>query len=406
MAHELSDGEVEQFVGIRRDIHLHPELGFEEARTSELVAGLLKSWGYQVTTGIAGTGVVGCLSRGEGRRLGIRADMDALPIQEATGLPYASKHDGVMHACGHDGHTATLLAAAKCLSEATDWLGTINLIFQPAEEGRGGARRMVDEGLFDRFPCDAIFAFHNLPGKAQGMFIFRSGPFMASTDLVTIHLDGVGGHGGLPHLAQDPVVAAASLVMGLQTVISRNVDPRGSAVLTVGQLSAGTAANVIPERATLEISIRAFDREIRATIESRVIAMAHAHAHGFGLKAEIEYRRAFPVLVNDAELTRFASEVALNLFGAERVLLEGEPITASEDFATMLEQCPGCYFMIGNDRTGSRASVMVHNSGYDFNDDNIEVGAKYWVVLARRFLAESFSAQTELPSPGNLAPAH
>ena len=376
---------VGEFVALRRDLHAHPELAFEEHRTAALVADKLATWGYAVERGVGGTGVVGTLQRGRGtRRLGLRADMDALPIAEASGAPWASQRPGLMHACGHDGHTAMLLAAARELAEDGGFDGTLHLIFQPAEEGGGGALRMMADGLFERFPCDAVFAMHNMPGLPQGDLVLREGAAMASSDYATITLDGTGGHGALPQHAADPVVAAASLVMALQTVVSRNVDPLQAAVVTVGALHAGRANNVIPAQATLELSVRALDREVRALLERRIRALAQAQAESFGVRAQVEWRRGYAVLVNTPAETAFAREVALELLGPTRVTLQGPPLTGSEDFAFMLERVPGSYVLIGNgDAPGN---CMVHHPGYDFNDDNIAVGAAYWVRLAQRFL--------------------
>ncbi|MGO4392493.1 M20 aminoacylase family protein [Variovorax sp. M-6] len=382
--HRQSD----EFIGLRRDIHHHPELAFDEHRTSALVAEKLQAWGYEVERGLGGTGVVGRLVRGNGqRRLGLRADMDALPIDEATGLDYASRNAGVMHACGHDGHTAMLLAAARHLAEQGRYSGTLNLIFQPAEEGGGGAVRMMDDGLFDKYPCDAIFAMHNMPGVPQGRLVLREGPTMASSDYATVTLTGVGGHGAMPHRAADPVVAAASIVMALQTVVSRNIDPLQMAVVTVGALHAGKANNVIPQQATLEISIRALDRDVRATLERRVKALIAAQAESFGVTARVDWRPGYAVLVNTPEETAFAREVALELVGADRVTLQGPALPGSEDFAFMLERLPGSYLFIGNGDGDSAGACMVHNPGYDFNDDNVAIGSAYWALLTERFLA-------------------
>jgi hippurate hydrolase len=375
-----------EFVALRRDIHRHPELAFEEHRTAALVADKLEGWGYAVERGVGGTGVVGRLVRGRGeRRLGLRADMDALPVTETTGAEWASARPGLMHACGHDGHTAMLLAAARQLAEHGRFDGTLNLIFQPAEEGGGGALRMMADGLFDRYPCDAVFAMHNMPGIAQGRLVLREGPAMASSDYATITLTGIGGHGALPQHTADPVVAAASLVMALQTVVSRNVDPLQAAVVTVGALHAGRANNVIPATATLELSVRALDREVRALVERRIKALVASHTESFGVTAQLDWRPGYAVLVNTPEETAFAREVALELVGADRVTLQGPPLTGSEDFAFMLERVPGSYLLIGNgDGPGN---CMVHHPGYDFNDDNIAVGGAYWVRLAERFLS-------------------
>ena len=382
--------QADTFVGIRRDIHQHPELAFEEHRTSELVAAKLREWGYEVTRGLGGTGLVGQLKRGSStKKLGIRADMDALPIVEATGLEWTSTHAGKMHACGHDGHTAMLLAAARHLATRGRFDGTLNLIFQPAEEGGGGALKMIEDGLFDRFPCDAVFAMHNMPGFAQGHLVLRDGATMASSDYATITLQGTGGHGALPHCAADPVVAAASIVMALQSVVARNVDPQQMAVVTVGSIHGGQANNVIPDQVTLGMSVRALDRDVRALLETRVKAIVEAQAQSYGVKAHIDYRRGYSVLVNTPAETDFARKVALELVGPDRVLLNGPAITASEDFAFMLERVPGCYLFIGNgDGTEGHphSACMVHNPGYDFNDANIPIGSAYWVLLAERFL--------------------
>jgi hippurate hydrolase len=377
-----------EFIQVRRDIHRHPELAFGEHRTAALVAEKLRAWGYAVETGLGGTGVVGRLVRGDGqRRLGIRADMDALPIDENTGLSYSSCNHGVMHACGHDGHTAMLLAAAHHLATRGRFEGTLNLIFQPAEEGGGGAVRMMDDGLFDKYPCEAVFAMHNMPGLAQGRFALRDGPTMASSDYATVVLTGIGGHGALPHRSADPIVAASSIVMALQTVVSRNIDPLLMGVVTVGAIHAGKANNVIPNAATLEISVRALDRDVRTLLEKRVKAIITAQAESFGCTAEIDWRKGYAVLVNTKEETDFARQVAVELVGAERVILQGPQLTGSEDFAFMLEKVPGSYLLIGNGDGDSAGACMVHNPGYDFNDDNVALGGAYWVLLAERFLA-------------------
>ncbi|PUE15410.1 amidohydrolase [Limnohabitans sp. MMS-10A-160] len=379
---------VGEFIQLRRDIHSHPELAFEEHRTSDLVAAKLQSWGYQVHRGLGGTGVVGTLKRGSSeRKLGIRADMDALPIQEATGAEWASTRQGLMHACGHDGHTAMLLAAAKAIAQAPEFDGTLNLIFQPAEEGGGGAVRMMDDGLFEHHPCDAVFAMHNMPGTPVGHFVFRDGAAMASSDYVTIRIHGTGGHGAMPHRAADPLVAASSIVMALQTIVSRNVDPLHTAVVTVGALHAGQANNVIPALATLELSVRALDPQVRQLLEQRIKALVTAQAESFGVRADVAWRQGYCVLVNHTAQTEFARQVALDLVGPERVTLNGPPITGSEDFAFMLEKVPGSYLLIGNGDGDSAGACMVHNPAYDFNDENIATGASYWVALVQAYLA-------------------
>jgi hippurate hydrolase len=380
-----------QLTAWRRHLHAHPELGREEKETSAFVQARLTELGVPFTAGIGGHGVVATLRRGTSERsVGLRADMDALPIQETTGLAHASRHDGVMHACGHDGHTAMLLAAAEHLALHGQFSGTLNLIFQPAEEHPGGAQLMIQDGLFERFPCDAVYAMHNMPGVPQGHLVFVDGAAMASSDDVTIHLKGQGGHGAMPHRANDPIVAAASIVMALQTIVSRNVDPLQTAVVTVGAIHAGTANNVIPAQVTLELSVRALDRDVRDLLEARIRTLVQAQAEGFGVQAELLYKRDYPVLVNTPAETQLAREVGLQLLGAGQVVAHGRALTGSEDFAIMLDHCPGSYLMIGNG--AGEGSCMVHNPGYDFNDDNIGVGAAFWAALTERFLQEGAPA--------------
>ena len=387
LRHSLSE-RVGEFIALRREIHAHPELAFQEHRTAALVARKLTDWGYEVATGLGGTGVVGTLQRGRGsRRLGIRADMDALPITEATGHAWSSQTPGVMHACGHDGHTATLLAAARHLAEHGDFDGTLHLIFQPAEEGAAGAVRMMDDGLFERFPCDTLFALHNMPGSPTGHFTFRAGATMASSDNVTITLQGIGGHGAMPHTTADPLVAASSIVMALQTVVSRNVDPLHTAVVTVGALQAGQANNVIPDQATLKLSVRALDPEVRSLLKQRIHELVTQQAASYRVRADIDWQDGYAVLINDSACTTLAVELATRLFGAERVTPQGAPITASEDFAFMLQRVPGCYFFVGNGAAGTPGACMVHNPGYDFNDDIIADGAAFWSALVHEVLA-------------------
>ena len=378
---------VGEFIALRRDIHAHPEIAFEEHRTSALVAGKLESWGYEVTSGLGGTGVVGTLRKGSGtRRIGLRADMDALPITEATGHAWASRTAGLMHACGHDGHTATLLSAARHIAEDVDFDGTLHLIFQPAEEGGGGALRMMADGLFERFPCDAVFALHNSPGLPTGHFAFRSGPAMASSDYVTIRLHGIGGHGALPHTTADPLVAAASVVMALQTIVARNVDPLQSAVVTVGALHAGQANNVIPQVAQLELSVRALAPQVRALLRERLHELVQQQAASFRVRAEIDWREGYAVLVNSERETALASSVARRLFGDAKVVDPAPALMASEDFAFMLEKVPGCYLFVGNGAEGTPGGCMVHNPSYDFNDEIIEPATRFWAALVQECL--------------------
>ena len=378
------------YTALRRDIHQHPEIGFQEFRTSDLVAQRLERWGYTVTRGLGGTGVVGQLIRGKGtRRLGLRADMDALPIHETTGLPYASCHTGLMHACGHDGHTAMLLAAAEHLATDGAFDGTLNLIFQPAEESLGGARKMMEDGLFERFPCDAIFAMHNMPGFRQGQLLLREGATMASSENIVVHIEGQGGHGAMPHLSADPVVAGAAIVMGLQTIVSRNVAPLQMAVITVGAFQSGVANNVIPQSATLKLSVRALDRGVRELLRRRIVELVQAQAQSFGVQARVEFLPGYPVLVNTAAETALAREVAKDLVGEDNVVRQTEALTGSEDFAYMLEAVPGSYLFIGNgdEASGGHGACMVHNPNYDFEDRNIPIGAAFWVKLTERYLS-------------------
>lgn len=386
LGHSLTE-RVGEFIRLRRDIHAQPELAFEEHQTSALVADKLRAWGYEVETGLGRTGVVGTLRRGRGQRaLGLRADMDALPITEASGLPWASQRAGLMHACGHDGHTATLLAAARLIAEEVSFDGVLHLIFQPAEEGAGGAVQMMADGLFERFPCDAVFALHNMPGIESGRFVFRSGPTMASSDNVTITLKGMGGHGAFPHQTRDTLVAASSLVMALQTVVSRNVDPLKTAVVTVGALHSGQANNVIPDDARLELSIRALDNDVRKLVRRRIHDLVQLQAQSYGVEANIDWREGYAVLVNSPAETALAVAVATDLLGPERVDANGPMFTASEDFAFMLQKVPGCYLFVGNGGPGTPGACAVHNPGYDFNDDIIAPGAAFWCRLVQTYL--------------------
>ena len=370
---------------IRRHLHQHPELSFKEAATSELVAGHLAEWGYEVTRNIGGHGVVGSLKRGDGTRsVSLRADMDALPIVEETGLPHASRHAGAMHACGHDGHTTMLLGAARHLAARGNFSGTVHLVFQPAEEaGRdSGAQCMIADGLFERFPCDAIFGLHNHPGFPAGTFMFGSGPFMSASDTVHITIRGRGGHAARPHLTVDPVLIAGSLVMALQTVVSRNIDPTQTAVLTIGSLHAGNAANVIPESATLALSVRSFSEPVRTRLRERITELVTLHVQGYGGSVEIDYETGYPVVVNSDAETDFARRIAEELVGPQQVIAPFGPVTGSEDFAYYLQHRPGCFLRLGN----GEASPMLHNAAYDFNDANLSVGAAYWTRLVERFL--------------------
>ncbi|CAE6721142.1 Hippurate hydrolase [Paraburkholderia domus] len=374
------------FVDLRRQIHAHPETGFDVVNTAELVAGLLKTWGYDVHTGIGGTGVVGQLKLGNGtRKIGIRADMDALPIHEQTHLPYASRIPGKMHACGHDGHTAILLAAAKHLATSRGFDGTLNLIFQPDEENLCGARRMIEEGLFERFPCDAVYALHNGPGIPVGQFVVKTGGVTAASDVATVTLTGVGGHGAMPDRARDPIVAAGSLIMALQTIVSRNLPASEVGVVSIGGIHAGATHNVIPDTVKLLLNMRSTHPEMRERIEKRVHEIVTLQAQCFGVEASIDYKRLVPVVVNAEGPTALARDVLTDLVGAANVLTDTKGMMGSEDFAWMSDVVPGCYVMIGNG-VGEWGGCMVHNPKYDFNDRIISLGASYWVKLVEAYL--------------------
>ena len=376
----------DELSGIRHHLHQHPELAYQEFKTSDFVAQSLESWGYAVTRGLGGTGMVATLKAGTGTRaVAVRADMDALPINEETGLPYASTKPGKMHACGHDGHTTMVLGAARHLARTRRFNGTVHLVFQPAEEigADSGAKRMIEDGLFERFPCEAIFGLHNHPGYPSGTFLFRSGPFMAACDTVEMVIHGRGGHAARPHLAVDPIVIGAQLVSALQTVVSRSVDPMQTAVVTVGAFNAGHVANVIPETARLQISVRSFDAEVRRLLETRIRTLAQAHAEAYGGRIDINYVPGYPVVINSVKETEFALTVARELVGEQRVVDGFGPIAGSEDFAYYLQEKPGCFLRLGN----GEGAPMLHNASYDFNDDNLTVGAAYWTRLVERFLA-------------------
>ncbi len=377
----------DEMVAIRRQIHANPELAYEEHATAELVAERLTRWGYEVHRGLGGTGVVGTIHAGTStRRIGLRADMDALPIAETSGKPWASKAFGKMHACGHDGHTAMLLAAARHLAATKHFDGIVHVVFQPAEEGLAGARKMLEDGFLELFPCDAMFGMHNMPGKPAGRFLALPGFAMASSDTAIIRVHGKGGHGAMPHVAVDTVVAAASIVMSLQTIVSRNVPPMQMGIVTVGAIHAGDAPNVIPGSAELRLTVRAFRPEVRDLLERRITEIAQAQAMVYGARAEVEYQRRYPVLHNHPEETAFCAQVVRDWLGEDGLLPATEAITGSEDFAFFLEKVPGCYVFIGNGE-GDEGGCMVHNPGYDFNDAVLPTGASYWVRLTESWLA-------------------
>ena len=376
-----------ELTAIRRDIHAHPELGFEEERTSTIVAQKLKEWGCEVTTGIGKTGVVGTIRVGNNpRAIGLRADMDALPMDELNTFDHRSTHKGRMHACGHDGHTAMLLGAAKYLAATRNFDGTVHLIFQPAEEGRGGAEAMVKDGLFQKFPCEIIFGMHNRPKLDVGKFAIRSGPQMAGGGLFDIHITGKGAHGARPESGVDPVIIATQIISALQSVVSRNVAPLDSAVISVTQMHSGDAYNVIPQEAVLRGTIRAFKKETMSLVKERIETISSGIAATLGGSARADVRVVFPPLVNDKDAVKFIADVAAEIVGPENMNREGPYVMASEDFSYMLEQVPGAFINIGNG--GGEGGCEVHNPSYDFNDEALALGSTLWARVVEKRLAK------------------
>ncbi|MGL4576279.1 MAG: M20 aminoacylase family protein [Burkholderiaceae bacterium] len=383
---------------IRRDIHAHPELAFNEFRTADLVAENLTQWGIPIHRGLAGTGVVGIIKGKLGsstRAIGLRADMDALPIQEHNKFAHASKNAGKMHACGHDGHTAMLLAAAKHLAREPNFDGTVYLIFQPAEEGGGGARKMIEDGLFKQFPMQAVFGMHNWPGGKVGTFGMTPGPMMASSNEFEITITGKGAHAALPHNGVDPVMVAVNLAQALQTIITRNKKPIDSAVLSITQIHTGDADNVIPDTAVLSGTVRTFTTEVIDLIEKRMCEIAQGIAATFGATADVAFVRNYPPTINSAAEAAFCAEVAAGIVGTENVDAGCEPTMGAEDFSFMLLEKPGCYVFIGNGDGTHRqmghglGPCNLHNPSYDFNDDLLPLGATYWVRLAQQWFART-----------------
>ena len=370
----------------RQDLHAHPELGLEERRTSALVVDKLRAFGVdEVHTGLARTGVIGVLKAGAGSgAIGLRADMDALPIHEATGCAYASTSAGKMHACGHDGHTTMLLGAARYLAETRNFDGTVYFIFQPAEEMLGGGRTMVEEGLFERFPAGSVFGMHNWPGMPLGQFAMRAGPVMAAADRFLVQLTGRGGHAAMPHQCRDPLVAAAQIVVALQSIVARNVDPVQRAVVSVTQVHGGDTFNVIPETAMLTGTVRSFLPEMRDLLERRLHEIATGLGTALGVRVEVEYQRGYPPTVNTEAETEVAALAAAEVAGADKVDRAREPTMGAEDFAYMLEQRPGSYVFIGNG--GGEDAPMLHSPHYDFSDEALPYGASYWARLVERAL--------------------
>ncbi len=380
---------------IRRSIHAHPELCFEERDTAELVARKLTEWGIPVLRGMGITGVVGIIKNGTAdRAIGLRADMDALPMQEINTFPHASKNDGKMHACGHDGHTAMLLGAAHYLAQHRNFDGTVYLIFQPAEEGGGGAKRMIDDGLFKQCPMEAVFGMHNWPGIPVGRFGVTAGPMMASSNEFEVIVRGKGAHAAQPHKGVDPIMAAIQIAQGWQTIVTRNRNPLDAAVLSITQIHAGSATNVIPNDATLIGTVRTFDMKVLDLIESRMRVIAEHTAQAFDATVEFRFTRNYPPLINHQQETIFAANVLKEIVGADNVDTQVEPSMGAEDFAFMLQEKAGCYVFIGNGEGDHRdvghglGPCNLHNPSYDFNDDLLPIGATYWVRLAETFLKQ------------------
>jgi hippurate hydrolase len=378
---------------IRRDIHAHPELCYEEQRTADVVAARLSDWGIPIVRGLGVTGVVGIIKNGDsGRAIGLRADMDALPMQELNTFEHASRHAGKMHACGHDGHTAMLLGAAHYLSQNRNFDGTVYLIFQPAEEGGAGARRMIEDGLFERFPMDAVYGLHNWPGMAAGKFGVVAGPMMASSNEFRVVVKGKGAHAAQPHRGIDPVMVAVQIAQSWQTIISREKNPLDTAVLSITQIHAGSATNVIPDEAVMIGTVRTFTTEVLDLVERRMEEIAQGVAGAFNAGLDFSFKRNYPPLVNHAAQTAFAIEAMKAVVGAENVDADVEPTMGAEDFAFMLQEKPGCYVFLGNGDGEHRAGghglgpCQLHNGSYDFNDQLLPIGASYWVRLVEMAL--------------------
>jgi amidohydrolase len=371
------DAFADELTAIRRDLHAHPEIGFEEVRTSGIVAEKLAQWGVEVHRGLGGTGVVGVLKgKGQGtKRIGLRADMDALPMEENTNLKWRSTIPGRFHGCGHDGHTTMLLGTARYLAETRNFDGTVHFIFQPAEEGLGGARAMIKDGLFEKFPCDEIYGLHNAPDLDHGELAVLPGPAMAGADFFDITITGYGAHGAMPERSKDPVVIAMTLGQALQTIVSRNVSPNEPAVLSITQIHAGSAYNVIPGEAKLAGTVRAFSDEVRALIRERMRILCAGTAAAFGVEISVDIRDIFSVLVNQEEHSRVVADVARTVVDPAKVTMRSRPKMGSEDFADMLQAVPGAYFWLGHD-----GSVPVHNPGYTLDDKILPIGAS---VFAR-----------------------
>lgn len=381
---ELEDlqGEMQEW---RRDIHAHPEIAFEEHRTAQIVADKLESFGIEVETGIAGTGVVGTLRKGMGNRsIGLRADLDALLINETNDFEYKSKNPGQMHACGHDGHTTMLLGAAKYLSEQGNFDGTVNFIFQPAEENEGGGRVMIEDGLFDKYPVESVYGMHNIPGMPVGSFAIKPGPIMAAFDIFNLKVIGRGGHAAMPQTTVDPIIVGTKIIDAFQAIISRSIDPQEPSVLSVTQFHGGDAYNVIPNQVEIKGCTRCFSPNVQKKLEDEMRQISESICKAYGADCEFHYEHRYPATINSEEEANLAGQVAQEIVGEERVNLSPKPGMGSEDFAYMLQEKPGSYIWIGNG--DGEGSCMIHNPGYDFNDQILPIGATYWVKMAEEIL--------------------
>ena len=371
----------------RRDIHAHPETAFEEVRTAKVVAEKLQSFGIEIHTGLAKTGVVGTLKCGDGNRvIGLRADMDALDLHELNDFDHRSTNEGKMHGCGHDGHTTMLLGAARYLAETQNFDGTVHFIFQPAEENEAGARVMVEDGLFDLFPCQDVYGMHNMPGFPAGHMVVMPGPMMASADFFEIEIVGVGAHGAMPHQGIDPILVGAEIVTAMQRIVARGIDPMKQAVISITQFNSGHTTNVIPETATLAGTTRTFHPKMQDLVEAEMKRIAEGVAHAHGAKVNFTYDRRYPATINTETETQKAAQAAATVVGEEKVHNDQQPLMGSEDFAWMLQAKPGSYVWLGNGKAGEKGGCMVHNPNYDFNDDILSIGTSYWVKLVEQEL--------------------
>ena len=371
----------------RRDIHQHPELGYEEIRTSDFVAAKLKEFGIEVHQGLAKTGVVGTIRNGHGPSIGLRADIDALPLEEKNTFKHASTNPGKMHACGHDGHTTMLLGAAKYLAASKNFKGTVNFIFQPAEEGGAGGELMLQEGLFEKFPVDSVYGLHNWPGMEPGYFGVGAGPIMAAADVFDLTVNGRGGHAALPDQCVDPIVAASQIVSALQTIPSRNTHPVDSVVISVTQIHAGDTHNIIPDSARMHGTVRTFSEETRNKMPSSILRVAEGVCSAFGATCELDYMQCYPATINSVPETEISAKAVIDLVGEEKIIRNPTPSMGSEDFSYMLQARPGCYVLLGIGSGKGIGGCLLHSSRYDFNDEVLPIGASYWVTLVENELS-------------------